>query len=273
VANTSASTEASVHSGLLKQAIIATTVAHPARVWLNCVSANNMPVSFLDFAKRNRASFPFNFARGTSVFFAQLVVREYAPTHPNVASVATGAIIASLLETPFIRKSNSAPSISPNIKLPPTRFGALLTAHYASRETGFINAVITDDNSPFLRSCLLFTGGVLFTSAFHKAAVIEATKDSVAAGITAPKLSEGFKIIGKIARGEYSHPAFAVRHPQPASYWQASVNLSYVVFNPKVVVARALYLGLFKSAFLLAKPRKQAASPEQKTLCFAPPKQ
>lgn len=223
----------------------ATLFGHPARVILNRVASNAPRISLLEFGKLNAISLPTNLLRGTSIFFTQLSARDHFPTYPNVASISAGAIVASLFETPLIRQNQGAKFSA--------RFCVPLTGCYVFRETAFIRAVIGSNNLPFIEHSLWFSAGVLMTSTAHKAAVYHATKDLYGSQYTTPNLTkDGLRIFRHMSEGAYTHPAFATPVKHPTSNLQRAMNVAAIVCPPKVVAARALYLGLFKAGYMVS---------------------
>lgn len=200
-----------------------------------------------------------NMIRGTSATGFQswtksTVQEQYGLTPSLVAASFGGAMIATGLETYFIRKTNLDDLL--RASLPAMRFSPALTSLYFAREVGFTTAVLAKkDLSPTGQKAAILCGAY-FTGSMHRLAAFEATRDSLKQGITGPDLREGLvTTVRKMTFGGYTHAGFQVPVPNPVTRSAMIRNFLSVSCGANTFVFRLLYLAVFNEGYSFAEER------------------
>jgi hypothetical protein len=182
-----------------------------------------------------------------SQLFAKDIGQETAGFAGSIFAVAfSGASIATALETPLIRKSLNAESLH--------RFTLSLFFLYAMRETTVGLGVLVKNNlSPMQKDGVLALCGAA-TAGLQKFITVDAARDTLKKGITAPDFSQGIiKTFRAMGNGEYNHPAFQVPFPSPKGKMGKMSNILYQVSGgPNVIAFRILHLFIFREALSFA---------------------
>lgn len=238
---------------------IATLISHPARVCLNRASMYLWPHTTI------RYSYPYlfrglglNFFRGTFATGSQSYAKEVVHERTGLLSAGIGAaafcgaVVATGIETPFIRTTMIQGQPSAPFSL--WRFSPTLSSLYFLREGGFSFAVLAKKDLSVTAQY-----GVLFFAAWvtaitHKFAALEANRDRLPQGMTIPNFKEGIAYTMKsMAHGNvYTHPVFQVPFKNPASNLAKFGNLMHVSCGVNMYVFRLLYLAIFREVYQLA---------------------
>lgn len=237
---------------------VATLTAHPSRVWLNRASLYQSPITtILESKPYLLKGVFFNLMRGSVMTGSQSYVKTIAQEKWGlvasiVASGSCGAIVASLVETPFIRKTMTQNTPGTHYSL--SRFSPTLTSLYFLRETGFSLAVLTSNDLSRAAQNSLLLISAWATAVIHKFVALEATRDNLPKGMTVPDFREGiFSSIKSMARGNvYTHPVFEVPCKNPVTKFALMRNLMHVSCGANMYLFRLLYLVVFKEAYHLA---------------------
>lgn len=230
-------------------------LTHGPRVWLNQASKYQSPLKTI---AESWSYLPngivLNGIRGATMTGIQSYVKSSTQDkfgfYPSVLmAAACGSLAASVVETPFIRKTmiEKVPGASYSL----WRFSPTLTSLYFKREAGFIFAVLTkDDLSPAVQySSLLLAAW--FTATIHKFAALEAVRDTLPEGVTIPDFQKGLgSAVRSMARGGvYTHAVFKVPCENPETYFALMRNLLHVSCGANMYLFRLLYLAAFKLAY------------------------
>lgn len=236
----------------------ASLASHPNRVWLNRASLYQSPLATIFESKPYllKGIF-FNLLRGsmmtgTQSFIKNTTQEKWGLFASIIAAAGCGSLVATMVETPFIRKTMTLNT--PGTHYPLWRFSPTLTSLYFAREAGFSLAVLTkNDVSPVAQYSLLFSSGWL-TAVAHKFVALEATRDSLPKGVTIPDFREGiFSSVKAMARGGvYTHPVFEVPYKNPVTLPAMMRNLMHVSCGANMYLFRLLYLVVFKEAYHMA---------------------
>lgn len=243
---------------------MATLLAHPVRVCLNRASLFNQ-VSlnpFPNMIATVKDALPYlpkgiliNLIRGSMATGSQSYAKQHAQAWGGLgagilAASVTGTIVASFVETPFVRRT-----MGQGGDIPLWRFSMATSSMYFLREIGFSLAVLAkNDLSPVSQQAVLM-GATYFTAAAHKLAALDATRDMLPHGVSVPNLREGIiYTIRSMANGNvYTHPAFKVPFPNPSSWIAKTGNFLHVSCGANMFVFRLAYLVAFREAYHLAK--------------------
>lgn len=268
--NKNESTELLNHVGY---SAIATLTAHPSRVCLNRASMYLWPHTTL------RYSFPYlfrgiglNFFRGSLATGSQSYVKEVVQERTGllgpaiVAAAFSGAVVATGIETPFIRKTMIQGQAGTSFSL--MRFSPTLSSLYFCREAGFSLAVLSKNDLSINAQHGVLLVGAWITAVTHKFIAIEATRDKLPQGITVPNFRDGcVSTIKSMAYGNvYTHPAFQAPFKNPVSNLAKIGNLMHVSCGINMYVFRLLYLAIFREAYQLSA--EHVPSMKAKMGCF-----
>jgi len=192
-----------------------------------------------------------NIMRGGMMTGTQLFAKDVGQASAGFAGsilavAVSGASIATMLETPLIRKSLNATSYH--------RFTPSLFFLYGIRETTVGLSVLVKNNlSPKQKDALLALCGTA-TAGLQKFITVDAARDTLTKGITAPDFSQGIiKTFRAMGNGEYNHPAFQVPFPSPKGKLAKTSNVLYQISGgPNVIAFRIFHLFVFREALLFA---------------------
>jgi len=234
---------------------VATFASYPLRVLLYRAGFNQDPVSTIkDALPRMTHGATNNLIRGTLAASSQSYSKNAAQEHAGflagiTASAVSGTLVATLTETRLIRKISLA--LLPENTATLWRFNVPLSALYFMREVGFVLSVLGKNDLPpsAQTAALIAAAGV--TASIQKLAAVEATRDLLPNGITAPNLRDGMiKTIRAMSNGNvYTHPAFQVRVKSPKSIMMQSRNFFSVACGWNMFAFRLLYLYGFREAY------------------------
>ena len=234
----------------LTQTSLAVFATNPVRYAMNI--ANKHETVFSLFAGVMKS--PFNAvsanlirgtcATGSQLFFKAKVQQQYGFSAGLTAAITSGTLVATFIETGFIRMNNKAGIriMSPAF----FRFRLPLSGMYCGREVGFCLSVLAKkDLSPVTQHGVTFAAAG-FTAICHKLAVAEATRDFLPKGMTTPNFHEGiFSTLRNLAYGRFTDPRFNVVYPNPTTNFQLLVNFSKAGCGWPMFTARLLYLESF----------------------------
>jgi hypothetical protein len=238
---------------------IATLVAHPSRVCLNRASTYQWPHTTI------RYSFPYlfrgiglNFFRGSLATGSQSYAKEVVQERTGILSAGIGAaafcgtVIATGIETPFIRKTMIQGQAGTSFSL--MRFSPTLSSLYFCREAGFSLAVLSKNDLSINAQYGVLLVGAWITAVTHKFVALEATRDQLPQGMRVPHFKDGlFTTIKSMAHGNvYTHPGFQAPFKNPASNLAKIGNLMHVSCGINMYVFRLLYLAIFREAYQLS---------------------
>lgn len=186
------------------------------------------------------------FMTGTQLFTKD-IGHECAGFAGAILAVAmSGAGIASILETPLIRKSLNAQTLH--------HFTPSLFFLYTLREsTVGVGVLVKNNLSPREKDAVLATCGTV-TAGMQKFITVDAARDTLAKDITAPDFRQGIvKTFRALGNGEYNHPAFQVPFPSPNTRLTKAINVFYQISGgPNAIGFRILHLFIFREALLFA---------------------
>lgn len=258
-----------------------TIASHLPRVWLNRSIYHRNPLNvLLDSAKYWHTGILLNLTRGFSVFTLQALSKNavnhyYSPTSPTghfaslLAPATMGTLVATMVETIFIRKTTRQSGIALPAHIPLTRFSAPLSSCYFMREMGFSLAVLGSKDLPSTLYYPAFVGTAFLTSIFHRYATLEATAD-MSTGNPDFKRDGVFTTIRNIARGGvYTNETLRVPITNPVTNLDYTRNFLTVSCSPTTFLFRLIHLSIFTGAYQYGL--KSAPELKRKFLLFQEP--
>lgn len=230
-------------------------LSHVPRVWLNWSSKCQSPWETIVESRPYLSNgIVLNGIRGSAMTGIQSYVKTSTQDkigfYPSVIlAAACGALVASVVETPFIRKTMVEKIPGVNYSL--WRFSPTLTSLYFKREAGFILAVLTKDDLPPVAQYGSLLVGAWFTATIHKFAALEAIRDTLPKDKTIPDFQKGIgSAVKSMAQGGvYTHPVFKVPCENPETYFALMRNLLHVSCGANMYLFRLIYLAVFKLAY------------------------
>lgn len=246
----------------LVSAFMPIIIGHPLKVGLNLAAYQRDLFPLLNTLRTSwHASLFLNWTRGTSAVFSQSLCKQIAETYFSQnttrskvagwgAAAIAGTIVATFIETIFIRKTACNIDITQFLKLPKTFVSPTLLCYYLVREAGFSFFVLSKNEiSPELYYPALFATAYL-TATSHKLATWEATADIIQATSknTTPNATRDgiLPTLRAIAYGNvYTHPAFQTPIKSPRTSSQLFYNFFVVSCGFNMLLIRTLHLMLF----------------------------
>ena len=129
------------------------------------------------------------------------------------------------------------------------------------RELDFSSAVLISKELSSSAHYSILLCAAWLTAAYHKLAMIEATKNHMTTAYTLPDYSKGMKhAMYHISKGSYTHPALRVPIVSPSTFFQHTKNLMLATCGPNMYFWRLAYLKVF--AELLSAFKKQPDNSE-----------
>jgi hypothetical protein len=241
-------------------ALTGTLGSHPFRVLMNRAPYYTNPLKvFADFPRYWHTGIGLNLSRGITAVslqsWSKTKVHHYYGHDTAMGKVAgwfaaasMGTFIATLVETPFIRKT----TIAPGQQLSYMRYSVPLSSFFFTREAGFAAVVLSEKDLPKSVYYPLFIAATWITGMCHKFATWDATADIMSYKWKTPNFKRDgvVQTFKNIARGNvYDHPSCAVPYNNPVSNAQLLRNFSHVACHPNMFLFRFLLFTAYKICY------------------------
>lgn len=233
--------------GLTSLSVLST---QPLRYGMNIASQHSsIAAAMLKVMRNPMNGVSWNVMRGTGAsglqfFTKDQVQQQFGFTAGILSAACLGTLVASCIETGFIRKNNLPAGMPLSSAF--FKFNVPLTCLYLSRELGFCMAVLAKKDLSVTSQQGVTLAAAGLTAVLHKLIVTEVTRDFSQPGITSPDLREGvMPTIRKLSYGLYTDPRYAVPNQHPDTFLKLSSNLFKAGCGLPIFFFRYAYLQAF----------------------------
>jgi|SRR5579862_9198845 len=250
------------YAGMFASAV-STLVNHPIRVGLNCAATTKNPLITLKEAKSVFfKGAHINLARGIFATGSQSAAKDFFDAFFAVTSnfgslmcsipASLAGLPATYIETFFMRNNAWLAQIANKQPIPEGfsrwKYNRHLALFYSIRELAFTVTVFGSNKASDTQRYATFIAATYVSSAAHKFAAIESTKDIRNIVDQVPNWQGGFReVFKKIIHNEYQLPALKGRFDHPKNIMQCMRNLVSITCHPNMFLWRIAYLYSFKN--------------------------